>query len=247
MKTTPSDSNIKNFKESQSSGDARDRGIRHLIERFQRLNLYGKFNADQYRYDAQGWNSERETFHEMLDAAQPKLVIEVGTWKGGSAIYMGKYIKAKNLDTKIICVDTWTSDWDFLGILESGHLSNLINDNPEIYRQFIANVIKSDLTDIILPFPQTSLDAADWFKKEGILAELIYLDGSHKETDVYRDLLRYYELVVPGGILFGDDYFSGEPGVVRAVNRFSHEMKLTLEVREHQFWVLHRETKKYSL
>jgi len=38
--------------------------------------------------DAQGWNSDGESFSNAIEATNAKTIIEVGTWKGGSAFTM---------------------------------------------------------------------------------------------------------------------------------------------------------------
>ena len=46
-------------------------------------------------------------YEQWMSLYKPNLVIEVGSFLGYSAIKMAKEIKKLNLDTKIICVDTW--------------------------------------------------------------------------------------------------------------------------------------------
>ncbi|NJO30621.1 MAG: hypothetical protein HC874_26075 [Richelia sp. SL_2_1] len=105
--------------------------------------------------DIQGWNSDSTIFPEMIKEVEPKLIIEVGTWKGASAIHMASLVKFLNLDTKIVCVDTW------LGALEmwtdredkDRYLSLGLNlGYPTVYYQFLYNVIESGFGDIISPF-----------------------------------------------------------------------------------------------
>ncbi|HLD69612.1 MAG TPA: class I SAM-dependent methyltransferase [Candidatus Omnitrophota bacterium] len=176
----------------------------------------------------------------MLETTHPELVIEVGTWKGASAIHMGKLIREKNWSTKIVCVDTWLGDTDFW-LSPTKKLSlKLTRGHPAIYDQFIFNVIQSGLTDLIIPFPQTASNAARWFQHHRIQADLIYLDAGHQEADVYSDLSHYYPLLRAGGIIFGDDYFPGSEGVVQAVNRFVSEIKEDFEIHEDQFWSIRK-------
>lgn len=189
--------------------------VESLLEKFQ---PFQNLNTASLRYDLQGWNSERLTLRKMLEQTRPGLVIEVGSWKGASAIFMGRYIKEKQWNAKIVCVDSW--------------------DQPAIFQQFVFNVAQSQLTDILIPFPQTSMEAASWFRENGVLADLIYIDAGHKEKDVYQDVKNYYGLLKPEGIIFGDDYFEGEPGLMRAVKRFAGEIGKKISVEENQFWIL---------
>src|SRR4030042_6630537 len=97
-----------------------------------------------------------------------------------------------------------------------------------LYFQFLANVMLQGVQDYIVPFPNTSLIAARWFLREGIQADLVNVDGSHDEADVYQDLLYYWRILKPGGVIIGDDYHSDWMGVVEAVNRFAQVNSIKL-------------------
>jgi len=72
-----------------------------------------------------------------------------------------------------------------------------------------------------------------------VQAELIYIDAGHGEYEVYGDLLQYWMLLRPGGILFGDDYSLAWRGVVAAVNRFVSKQRLPVEVDQGK-WAIAR-------
>ena len=70
--------------------------------------------------DLQGWNSNSDIFSNLIKKVLPNTIIEVGTWKGGSAVSMAKYCKTiipfykSNYDTtKIYCIDTWLGAAEF--------------------------------------------------------------------------------------------------------------------------------------
>ncbi len=63
--------------------------------------------------------------------------------------------------------------------------------------------------------------------RTNLRADLIYIDGSHEEEDVYQDLLDYTPLVAPGGVIFGDDW--SWTGVRDAVTRYSRENNRPIE------------------
>ena len=67
----------------------------------------------------------------------------------------------------------------------------------------LANVCHKGFQDMIVPFPQTASIAALWFRCYGIVADMIYLDASHEEEDVYQDLSNYWEIVANNGVLLG--------------------------------------------
>ena len=49
---------------------------------------------------------------------------------------------------------------------------------------------------------------------------MIYIDASHEEGHVFNDINNYWKLLKPGGVLFGDDFSHGWPGVVNDVIKF---------------------------
>ena len=189
-----------------------------------RSSPYEGFDFRQYSFDAHGWGGQSPTFRELISQIQPRLIIEVGTWKGASALEMAAITRELDIPTNIVCIDTW------LGALEfwtdqtdpERYLSlQLRHGYPTVYYQFLANVCHQSLQDRIVPFPQTASIAALWFRYYGITADMVYLDASHEEEDVYQDLCNYWDLVANNGVLFGDDY--GWDGVRLAVNRFAKE------------------------
>ena len=75
----------------------------------------------------------------------------------------------------------------------------------------------------------TSISAGELLAAYNVTADLIYIDAAHGEYEVYGDLTHYWPLVRPGGIMFGDDYYTTWHGVIKAVNRFAYEHSLPLE------------------
>ena len=207
--------------------------------------LYGPNPVDfnipdrQLNFDLQGWNSDNKIFFDLVNEIKPNLIIEVGTWKGRSAINMAKHIKTLGLKSSIICIDT------FLGAPEHWIEPNLLADmklknmRPQLFEQFLSNILHEGCEDIIVPFPQTSQNAFKVLKKKGVAASLIYVDGSHEEGDVYQDIKNYFSLLLNGGILFGDDY-SGWEGVRKDANKFAKEYGLKLEVRDKVYWIIRK-------
>ncbi len=226
-------------------------------------NPYDNFDYQSYPLDEQHFGSDDINFATIIKKYTPQLVIEVGSWKGGSAIQMSKLLKKHKIDAEIICVDTWLGALEFwcnkdsqggwwtklpvpydptIFREESSHYPSLklINGYPSVYYTFLANVMHNNHQDIITPFPITSLIAARWFKAHGILADAIYIDGSHDEQDVILDLQNYWPLVKRGGVLFGDDYRI--PDVAKAVDRFTqnHGLYLKTPHPNSAHWTLHK-------
>lgn len=202
-----------------------------LLEKFKFIGIdknYADLAFDSLPVDLQGWHSQHPIFAEAIKLSMPSIVIEVGTWKGASLCHMAKITKEFGLDTSFICVDTWLGSNDILW-LNSEYRSSLglRGGYPNMFPQFIKNIHYEGIQDIVYPLPMTSTSAYYLLKKMEIIPDLVYIDAGHEEDEVYIDLKLFYDLLRPGGILFGDDY-PGWPGVVAAVNRFAAEKRVPL-------------------
>lgn len=199
-------------------------------------------NVELLPLDLSGWNGNHSIFSRLIEKTKPTTIIEVGTWKGQSAINMARYIKEKNYNIKIFCVDTWLGSTEFWTVDKSTKIRDLRlkNGYPQVYYQFLSNVIHSCVQDIILPFPNTSYVGYQYFLTYKQLAELIYIDASHEEEEIYRDLCNYSNLLTDNGIIFGDDYTEYWPGVKNAVNKFVQKEKKNLEIVDNQYWVINK-------
>ena len=164
----------------------------------------------------------------------------MGVWKGGSTIYLAELLKKHAIDGTVIAVDT------FLGSAEhadpNSDLFDLIprrHGMPLLYDQFLANVVMLGLSDLIVPFPQTSTGASQLLRHLGVQAGLIHIDASHEYEDVLRDARAYWDILSPGGYLIGDDYHSFWPAVVKAANTFAAEKAVALADRTPK-WIVRK-------
>ncbi len=196
------------------------------LEKLGLTSLYDQFDYQNIPSDLQGWSSHHPIFEQLIDEIQPRLILEVGTWKGASALHMASLLRQRAIDSVLICIDTW------LGGLE--HILQLEEQPPELYYsrshgyptlyyQFLANVLHSGLQDYIVPFPNTSSIAARWLFYYNVQADLVYIDASHDADDVYSDLVNYWDLLRIHGVMFGDDWRAEWHGVISAVTRFARE------------------------
>ena len=200
--------------------------------------------------DLQGWHSShpelRALVHEV-HAGQPgglQTLVEVGSWKGASAIYLAQCRAERPGPWRLICVDTW------LGSLEHWMLRGKpglavprdAHGWPRLYHQFLHNVAAVGLADRIVPVPLPSSIGADLLRRVlPALPEFIYLDASHARADVAADLAAWWPLVAPGGLLVGDDL--ALPGVVRAVLEFAQAHPAGLQSyqeRDGTLWILRK-------
>ncbi|MGE3517648.1 MAG: class I SAM-dependent methyltransferase, partial [Vicinamibacterales bacterium] len=190
-----------------------------------------------------------DLFEALIVELKPGLVVEVGSWKGRSAIMLAGLLERHSPDGALVCVDTW------LGGLE--HLPPELSERwsirkyrqhgySRLYHQFLSNIVRAGVADRVVPFPNTSSIAAQWMSRQGVRPDLVFIDGSHEYADVLNDLERYYALLLDGGVLFGDDYGSFQ-GVARAVVAFADSRDLEVEISQGQVWLIRKGQKRSPL
>lgn len=215
------------------------------IELIHGYDIYQDFNYKKYPRRIFGWNVNPQLYKDYIISLKPNLILELGTWVGGSAISMAHIIKENDLSTKIICVDTWLGSFEFIGLHETDHERSLVpvNGYPSIYNQFIANVMHENLQDIIIPFPNTIQLACQFLCKNNISTDIIYIDGDNLFESTYSDLSNSWELLSNNGVMFGDDLQNpGTPGIKLALNKFCLEknVKYNSVKSFENFWEIYK-------
>ncbi len=108
---------------------------------------------------------------------------------------------------------------------------------PTLYEQGLFNVKASGFDDCIIPVWQLSRWGADCLRAWGVVADLIYIDGPHDEEPVLSDMNLYWDVLRPGGVMFGDDYSPSYCGVPQAVGRFSKQRGVAFHVDGSQWYL----------
>ena len=165
------------------------------------------FPAGRFATDLQGWHSDHPYLARAMREVSPKLVVEVGVWKGASVVTMAKELKRLQLDAVVIAIDTWLGSsehylWEkFLPDLdfEFGY--------PRLYHKFAANICNQGLQDHVVPLPLDSINGFQLLKAKGIRPDVLHIDAGHDHLSVMADLKAWWPQLNPGGILIGDDYF----------------------------------------
>lgn len=215
-------------------GAARRPSFQELMAALHRENIYYGFEASEYPLDVSGWGADSQVFEKIIARCHPSFVIEVGSWKGASAIHMASLLKKAGIPHPVLlCVDTWLGSLEFWENPEDSERYRALERRhgfPQVYFRFLANVVHSGHQDVIIPFPIHSSAAALWLLRGGMEADAVYLDASHDEDDVFQDLMNFWDVVCAGGVLFGDDW--GWRTVRAAVRRFAEIQKVPIEIQE---------------
>lgn len=175
--------------------------------------------------DKHGWfmESNRENLCRFIVQRQPRVVVELGTWLGSSAIFMGQILPDHAV---LYAIDDWRADTDIYIQADATVRSKL----SKLYQQFLSNVKHHNLTHKIIPCRMKTLEAAEALD---IMADLIYVDASHDEDSVYKDIMAWYPKLNQNGIMCGDDW--SFESVQRAVTRAARELNQQIHV-DRYFW-----------
>ena len=187
-------------------------------------------------YNPHGFYGNRSEMEKLLAQHKPKYVVELGSWLGQSTCHIASCLPE---DGKVYAVDHW------LGSVEhrTPNRKDVYHLLPTLYEQFLSNVIHNGLCNKIIPWKMTTEDAAIYAQQQGIKIDLVYVDASHDEENVYNDLCHWYPFVKDNGILCGDDWEWGEEKgypIRKAVTRFAFENNLKAVPKDNSFWVLEK-------
>lgn len=179
--------------------------------------------------DLQGWGGTDTSFETIIGELKPNLIVEVGSWKGLSATHMANTALKLGIDREnleIVCVDTWLSSVEHYSQQFSGLYERKLG-RPDLYEQFLSNVVHEGFSDIITPFPIDSINGSECFSMWGVRPDLIYIDAAHDYQSVKLDVYLWGLLVRDGGYLLFDDWHH-EP-IRRAVHEvFGYEKVFTI-------------------
>ncbi len=154
-------------------------------------------------------------------------IVEVGCWLGRSTTYVARLCEARNAE--LICVDSWAGSSDRFDAAYRELLAA-----RDIEAEFRAHLAALG----VIPDcrRQASLEAAASVGAGTV--DLVFLDASHDHDAVAADLAAWRPCLRAGGSLAGHDYSERHPGVIAAVDRFSHQLGCPVERGPGSVWWL---------
>ena len=189
------------------------------------------YEATEENVDTQGWRSDHPYLEECIRELLPSKILEVGVWKGASAITLANSLRANNIDGAVLCVDTFRGSSEHWINPKFWKLMNMKSGIPGIYDNFMSNVVSKSLQEFIVPLPVDSATAYEICRKKAIRFDLIHIDAGHEYESVKNDMKIWSSLLNSGGAIIMDDYLwddvkcvsFGWHGVAKAVNEFIQE------------------------
>ena len=212
--------------------------MRRVREAIFETSPYEGFDPSPWPDDLQGWGSDHPLLIGAVREFDARRILEIGSWKGRSAINMARQAVAMGSDCEVVCVDTWLGSSEHWLKAQPGWYESLQIrfGQPRLYFTFLSNVVRAGLQDVVTPFPCTSETAAVILFNLGFYFEVCYIDAAHEYEAVKRDMTACWPLLREPGIMIGDDY--SWPGVKRAVDEFAIERELTVHQREEKWFIV---------
>ena len=138
-------------------------------------------------FSTEFFSSNAYNFSEVLSSKSDNFkYLEVGTFEGGSAIY----VATKYPNSKIFCVDNWVRTEDGYKVLDFNEIERNFDKNKSNFRNIIKIKNSSD----------------DFFKNNNHKFDVVYVDGYHKASQVLKDCQNAWKVLNLDGLLICDDY-----------------------------------------
>lgn len=166
------------------------------------------------------WGSSLRFINELINRTMPRLVLEVGVFRGSTSIRMAKLMdKTRGLEESfIISMDTWLLDLRFAwkdAWLQTnrsqrhkrkGYFTNTyLAGASQMYYVFLANCLATKTSHRIVPLPTASANGALALIAHRLRPSLMYIDASHANPDAFIDYENFFNILAPGGIMAVDD------------------------------------------
>jgi len=143
--------------------------------------------------------------------------LEIGSYEGNSAMFVANNFKKSN----VYCVDTWVKTKEYTNHISFSHIEDNFDFNTKKYK----NIYKSkDTSD-------------NFFFKNKKTYDVIYIDGHHLGSQVYKDCKNAWNFLKNGGILICDDYIWNfykniENNPCFAINKFLKENRGNYKIQK---------------
>jgi predicted O-methyltransferase YrrM len=182
---------------------------------------------EHFYHNINGWSqiSEQGLLFEVIteNIESDKLnIAEIGVYQGRGTSIINVILINKKINYNYYGIDHFIGSVehkkgvDYYGITLN-NLKKLLDDYDNI------KIIKNDSLSESKNYPDNYFD-------------IVYIDASHDYESVKNDILTWIPKIKDGGIICGDDYIGGWPGVVKAVNEVFEHKKIN-KVGNQQWWV----------
>lgn len=170
------------------------------------LAQIGQFQPDYL--DNSAWTGHLPFAGWLIQAQQPKRLVELGTHGGSSYFSFCQAVKQLQLQTRCFAVDTWAGD-EHAGHYENTIFEKVSKHNDAHYAGF-STLLKKSFDEALKDIDDRSVD-------------LLHIDGLHTYEAVKHDFETWLPKLAPGAIVLFHDTVVKESGF--GVWRFWEEIK----------------------
>ena len=163
-----------------------------------------------YWENIQGMFTFQILYNEMVNKFPDQSVfVEIGTWKGKSAVFMAEKIKEFNKNIDFYTIDPFNGEG-------GGYETDTDVKNNSLLETYYKNIepVKTYIKTLI----GFSYNIALNFKDKSI--DFLFIDSDHRYEEIKRDLNDWFPKIKKGGIIAGHDYNEPSCGVRKAVDEY---------------------------
>ena len=144
------------------------------------------------------WFSGAEIYRRFVASVTGTAVaVELGAWKGRSALCMGAEIARSGKRIRFFAVDHWQGSPG-----ETQHEQDADVREGRLYEMFLGNI--AALSSYVEPIRDDTAASARHFEDGSV--DFLYVDASHTYAGVLADLIAWFPKVKVGGLIAGDDW-----------------------------------------
>lgn len=177
---------------------------------------------EHFYQNIEGWSTETDQ-GELLNTILPMVkngvklkIAEIGVYQGRGTSMWNTILINDGVEYEYRAID---------------HFEGSVEHNKSInYYERTLNNLSPILENVTIIKNDSVLESKNY---DNEYFDIVYIDASHEYEYVIEDIKHWLPKVKKGGILCGDDYTSGWPGVMKAVNEFFGEK---INVVGHQQW-----------
>lgn len=136
-------------------------------------------------------------------------IVELGSYRGKSTCYLATGSKESN-GARVYAVDAWSEE-------VSAWRKAVLSELPSpLFGDFLAQLAKADVENIVTPIRSLSALAADGYTGEPVA--LLYIDGDHHKEAALADFRAWRRHLADDAVIIFDDYgVTKNIGVTEAV------------------------------
>jgi len=169
--------------------------------------------------DSEIWFNYSNFYNEVAEKKY-RVLVELGTWKGHSIMYLAKKLKQQNYDFDLYGVDLF----DDSPIHENKGNEYLKPQMKYLWDVYNENLVRSNVREVVKDIKKNSWEAANEFENESV--DFIFIDADHKYESVVKDIQAWLPKLKVGGVMSGHDYTQPTAGVKKAVEELLPDFKL---------------------